>query len=191
MWSLPRDMLRPKLSALEWTRDGKPPLPPQARPQEWFGGGWLFRCQRQRKLYQYCVPSRGARKLIPCERACDFLVPHYGGGKYAYGNGSEWMDLGPDRAATLATALGQICGDRLDSRCMGSRIRIDYNIPHMVTQGETSTAHHDEQIGLGVRPSPNSSATSSRRLLVGGGGAGVVSPMRHRRSASWKSLGVG
>ena len=87
------------------------------RPQEWFGGGWLFRCPRQRKLHQYCTPSKGARKLVPCERACDFLVPHYGGGKYAYGNGSNWMDLGPDGTATLATALRGVCGARLDSRC--------------------------------------------------------------------------
>ena len=117
MWALPRDLLRAKLAALRWNLDGTPLLPTQMRPQEWFGGGWLFRCPRQRKLHQYCTPSKGARKLVPCERACDFLVPHYGGGKYAYGNGSNWMDLGPDGTATLATALRGVCGARLDSRC--------------------------------------------------------------------------
>jgi hypothetical protein len=119
MWILPQKLLRAKLARLRWhVSEAEPPqLPPHARPQEWWGGGWLFRCPRQRKLYQYCVPSQGMRKLVPCERVCDFLVQHFGG-KYSYGNGSEWMDLGVDGSATLATALGNACGRHLDRRCM-------------------------------------------------------------------------
>lgn len=90
MWILPREMLKPKLQALDWGVYGRPRLPEGKRPQEWYGSGWLFRCPRQRKLHQYCIPTHGARKLTPCERVCDFLVPHYGGGKYSYGSASEW-----------------------------------------------------------------------------------------------------
>ena len=32
MWALPRDMLRSKLAAFQWTSEGRPPLPAQARP---------------------------------------------------------------------------------------------------------------------------------------------------------------
>lgn len=98
MWVLPREMLRAKLRALEWS-EGRPLLPDKMRPQEWHASGWLFRCPRQRKLYQYCNQSRGAIKLTPCERACDFLVPHFGHGKYAYGNASEWYDALPSSMA--------------------------------------------------------------------------------------------
>eukprot|EP00930_Biecheleria_cincta_P035296 TRINITY_DN24279_c0_g2_i1.p1 TRINITY_DN24279_c0_g2~~TRINITY_DN24279_c0_g2_i1.p1 ORF type:complete len:988 (-),score=119.08 TRINITY_DN24279_c0_g2_i1:434-3184(-) len=71
--------------------------------REFFGSGWLYRCPSDKG----CGESGGARKLIPCRRAQEFLVMHMSNGKYAYGDG-HW-DILPDHR-TLGDMLHDVCG---------------------------------------------------------------------------------